>query len=380
MTENNRLLFICPMMTHPRIIKRVIAARQAGFDVTVVSYEREYYPENQFPSDVRLISLGKIKNGRYLRRSLRMIAARRIVRRVSREILPAAIYSFGDDNLILAIASKSRNSAIVHELGDLRVSKSKWSMPHRAFEAGRRWLYSFVDYLVLISQGFATHLDSFINTKTSVVVIENKLAKELIDLADRKPTIGNIGPIQIGLIGFLRYRTISALFEIVSENPDRFCLNIWGDGPLREEAEKVALKCSNINFHGSFKNPDQIPSIYEKTDISFVVYDSSDLNVRLALPNKLYESAFFGVPILVANGTELFRRSTELGLGLGVEPFSIESLEQALFSLSRSDLASTQLKIIEEIDTSELLDDGAKFFLQLKSDTQESNSAIEENH
>ena len=81
---------------------------------------------------------------------------------------------------------------------------------------------------------------------------ENKLPRELIELADRKPTIGTVGPVQVGLMGFLRYRTIFPLFEVVAKYPDQFQLNIWGDGPLREETEQFSATHSNIDFHGSF--------------------------------------------------------------------------------------------------------------------------------
>ena len=45
------------------------------------------------------------------------------------------------------------------------------------------------------------------------------------------------------------------------------------------------------------------------------MYDSTDLNVRLALPNKLYESMYFKKPILVSSNTYLSQVVDQYGIG-----------------------------------------------------------------
>ena len=53
------------------------------------------------------------------------------------------------------------------------------------------------------------------------------------------------------------------------------------------------LKFPNVKLHGKFKNPSDLSVIYNKIDLNVICYDTTSINVRIAEPNKLYESIFF---------------------------------------------------------------------------------------
>ena len=176
------------------------------------------------------------------------------------------------------------------EVGDLIKSSSKSSL-FRLFE---KFILHSVNGLVLTSKKYYIkyYKDIVDEGKTSVFIIENKIPKSLTSKRiskDYKPKIK--GPIAIGLIGFLRYEPqIVKLVKYVNKLSGKVILKVFGDGPCKKIIQEN--ESEHIKFYGSFKSPEDLSAIYDQIDLNFVVYDTSTLNVRLALPNKLYESAF----------------------------------------------------------------------------------------
>src|SRR5690606_18847385 len=78
-----------------------------------------------------------------------------------------------------------------------------------------------------------------------------------------------------------------------------------GDSQLSKEAEQLSQLFSNVHFLGAFKNPNDLPLIYDGIDVVVSCYDIVDFNERILEPNKLYEALYFQKPIIVSDGTFL---------------------------------------------------------------------------
>ena len=65
----------------------------------------------------------------------------------------------------------------------------------------------------------------------------------------------------------------------------------------------------------------------------YSVYDADMSNVRVALPNKLYESVYCRLPIIVAKNTYLEKVVNDWGVGIGVDHNSVEELRNAIIEL-----------------------------------------------
>src|SRR5690606_36062673 len=89
---------------------------------------------------------------------------------------------------------------------------------------------------------------------------------------------------------------------------------------------------------GPFRNPDDLGKIYDNLDVSYFVYDNTETNVRLAIPNKLYESMYFGVPGIVAASTTLAERVQQLGVGFVVDPSKGDFVGRWLETVSIDDI------------------------------------------
>src|SRR5699024_1447529 len=114
-------VFILPVTSQPRYLKRVQAIKNNDFDCKVFSFERKYFEGNNLDS---FISLGKIEHGNYLKRSNTLIKA--FLKLLSNKHIfkeDKIVYVFGLDNMILInILMKvlRLNTRIIYEVADIR--------------------------------------------------------------------------------------------------------------------------------------------------------------------------------------------------------------------------------------------------------------------
>jgi glycosyltransferase involved in cell wall biosynthesis len=71
-------------------------------------------------------------------------------------------------------------------------------------------------------------------------------------------------------------------------------------------------------------------------DVAFVGAPPKTLNLRLTIPNKLFESLMAGVPPIVSGGTAVGRLVTEIGAGWVVDPWTTEGIAEVLAEVVRA--------------------------------------------
>lgn len=317
-----RVVFIVPHLAHPRFHRRAQAFLANGYNVTVYGFERGIYSQNHFPAGVEEVSLGNLSSGGYIRRIPKVAKAAAFIRQneKSHSERPNLIFAFGLDCALIAIAIRTQATPFSYEIGDVRNTRPFSSPLAFALFLAERFVLTLSDVLVLTSAGFLHHPAlPFRAFREKAVIIENKLPSRMIITYPRpayRMCLKENDRISIGFVGLLRYpRTFLPMLDFVAENSSKFVLHVYGDGPLRQIVEQCSAERENIHYHGPFSYPDDLEKIYKSIDVSWVVYDNTDLNVRLALPNKLYESIYFGVPLVVSNNTYLSEIVTQKQLG-----------------------------------------------------------------
>lgn len=321
----SRVVLITTASEQPRHQRRAQMLRTAGFDVRVYGFTRGLYPDNTYPEDTEVVQLGRLEPGKYVSRLPKLLVAASLIRDMEKKSpeAPFLSWAFGMDSAFISVLAMGRSVPLVYEVGDIRnprMSRLPWSriayeLESRVVRTARVVLVSSPAFLKDHYAGMAVELGN------KGIVIENKLPPTFQRLSARPTAFEPRRPVRIGFIGLLRYpATFFPLLASVGARHGRYELHIYGDGPLRKSAREAAMKWPNVFYHGPFKNPDDLPRIYESIDLNYVVYDNRDVNVQMALPNKLYESIYFGRPLVVATDTELARRVTELGIGFVVDP------------------------------------------------------------
>jgi len=317
------MLFIFPVSTQPRYARRIRQHQNEGAQITVASFERDYFSKNTLPDNIKYVSLGKLSSGGYIKRIPRILKV--ISRLVKLSKSNDIIFIFSADILIFLSPFLPKRK-VWYEIGDIR----KFS-PNRFINRVYELIYGItlnrVSAVFVTSVGFKDYIIAQYGLKKERIrIIENKLQKEIFS---DKPHLEFSGlskaDFTIGIIGLLRYENILNFIKAYKNSSASYSIAIYGDGPLRKEIEPY-VDNNKIKFYGQFKYPDDLESIYESIDLSFTMYDSEDQNVRLALPNKLYESMYFKKPILVSKGTYLEERVMADAIGFSWDQKDMDGL------------------------------------------------------
>jgi len=321
----NRVVIIATAESDPRYIRRANMFVQNGYDVIVYNFKRGFY-ELKYPPEIKKVLLGKISNANYLQRIPHLFKAIYLINKGEKQRIQSSkvVYTFGPDAGLIGSLIKKKNDFLVYEIGDLRNPIPNKNILSKSILKMEKMILKNTDLFVTTSHRFISdcyyHIDRTILKKS--IVIENRPSKRLLLLKGGRPQpVRPCFPIKLGFVGFLRYRDcLLPVIKSISRLKGIFEFHVYGQGPLRDEIEKYEMRSDNIFYHGSFKNPEDLSRIYGSLHLNYVVYDNKDLNVRLAIPNKLYESIYFCTPMVVAADTELSKRVLELSIGFVIDP------------------------------------------------------------
>lgn len=368
--SSRRVVIVSSALAQPRHHKRAAMFQKAGFDVSVYGYSRGYYTVNRFPEGIAVHSLGRLALGQYVKRIPHLLKGVARIRNAerSRQLKPKVVYAFGPDAAIVALGAFGSDVSLFYEIGDLRNVKSARRLSTKMFRELERFIVSRADGLVLTSEGFvdAYYNDLGSSIKRKTLVIENRLPDGFAtELGPRQALRTWRRPLRIGFVGYLRYAdTVLPMIDAVAARPDEFEFHLYGDGPLRPIIEDRSSVSSNVYYHGSFKYPDDLSSIYSGLDLNYVVYNNRDLNVRVAIPNKYFESLYFGIPIVAAANTSLAERVRTNGCGFVVDPSGSDFAEHFLDTLTQGALEDASRRALAQ-PTSSLVNDDIETYRRM---------------
>lgn len=251
-------------------------------------------------------------------------------------IKPRCIYVGNLDMLLVACLYKShnRNAKIIYEIADL----------HRLIvdqQHGIRKIMSFVlkkiektltkkvDRLVLTSMKFYDVYYSNLISNSKVIFMPNMPEEESFN--GFKKSSHKI--FTVGFIGWIRYKNQLRMLIKAAKKANVRVLFAGEDGE-GDNFKKECLEYDYIEYLGSFEYAKDIQKMYKKIDCVYAVYDADMANVRVALPNKLYESMICEIPIIVAKNTYLSELVLDMGIGTAVSHNNEEELVDELKRLS----------------------------------------------
>ena len=107
--------------------------------------------------------------------------------------------------------------------------------------------------------------------------------------------------------------------------------------------EPMCKEKPNIEWVGRFDFNKQAAELYGKCDVMYSVYDADMHNVRVALPNKLYEAVYCEMPLIVAKNTYLADTVEEWGVGMAVDHKSVDELAEVINELRENKALREQI-------------------------------------
>lgn len=308
-----KIVFILNVDEKPRYYKRIEEFIARSYDVEVFAFKR--YESAGLYLSVPVSIIETYKQGISFRDRLPIIirGLKNVVKRhKGKDVL---YYLFGLD-VASVFRFKFPLKKYIYEEGDLVHTYSSSRIFRNVMESIDKAVIRHSAYTVFTSEGF---IDYHFNVKSipNGIVLPNKLSEKVKDLPKQDNRRIDINNLQIGFVGAPRFNAIITFLKVACVNFPNHDFHVFG-GPIPDEFDQLR-SYSNMHFHGAFKTPDDMPSIYSQLDLVLSTYDTDSDNVRYAEPNKLYEAIYFETPIIVSSKTFLSKKVKELGVGFDLE-------------------------------------------------------------
>lgn len=257
------------------------------------------------------------------------------------KLKPNIIYAEGLDTLIIAGKyKKNHHVRIVFEVADLR--ENYIATPKKAVDRAitsmllqrEKKEFRNVDFLVVTSPKFYDiHYNTLIS-RDKMLYIPN--APDANVFRNYKKHQGDFS---VGFIGGIRY--LKQMKMLVDAAGMVGCKVLFaGAGGTSSDYEEIQAYCKGkdyVQFTGRYDYNSQIADLYGMVDCVFAVYDAENPNVKIALPNKLYESILCELPIIVAKGTYLEELVKKWGVGVSVSHKDVNELAEILKKLMKDE-------------------------------------------
>ena len=324
-------------MPNPRIYKRIELLKRIS-DLHLICWDRgrrtlDVPVENGYK--VYIISQNAVSDP--VRRLIPYSKFFKQARHIITSLAPDLIYLQGLDMLMLANAYKIGHpkTRIVYEVADLHrliVDKQKGfvrKLAHYALILADRACSKHVDLLVLTSEKYYDTYFSGFFPKERMFFFPN--IPDLGIFRDYRKKDPN-NTFTVGYIGAVRYKQqLRQLMDAVE-----VCgLNIFIAG-FEKDGDEIAQRCKAYpkgEWFGPFDFSRQAAELYSKCDVIYSVYDADLKNIRIALPNKLYEAIHCELPLIVAKNTYLSELVDRWQVGIAVDHTSTEELVDVLTKL-----------------------------------------------
>lgn len=358
------IVFLALQLSQPRCIKRIESVRQAGFPIKVYGFDNGLYNASlrNLPFKVDKIIERKKEDSKWKK----ILLFIRTIKEVKRDNPSDSIlYFFSSELGTIAYLLGYRN--YIYEEGDINASKVSSSVLRRILLSIERQVVKKSKLTVFTSEGFTDFVFGK-DAPDNIVILPNKLSnffrEELKNnLRGKEPNFSNI---KFGFIGLIRYpNTIIRFAKVIGKHFPHHEFHFFGDVRRSHFIDEELKSYKNIFFHGPFINPDDLEVIYSKVDINIVCYDTDYDNVRIAEPNKLYESIFFETPIVVSKDTYLERRVDTLGVGFSICASNDESIINFVNGIDRENWNNI-IQSMKSIPVKDVIDNPSELISRMK--------------
>ena len=333
-----KIIFFINAITITRCIKRIEEYIDNGYEVEAYGFERggEVYAQ---PSKFHINVIGKhdVSQGYFTRLRIIFSSLKPILKKYRKEDV-IFYYFFFDIAFTARLLSRK---PFIYEESDI---------PYTG--VGNVWLRNLLRRIdkriirkslltVMTSEGFIDYHFGDERPK-NIIVVPNRVNPQL-DAFEYHNKVLDINHLSFAFVGGFRYDSIMNFATVVAERFPQHDFHVFGNIMQNEEAlMSLVEKHDNIRYHGLFRNPDDLPGVYEKIDVVLATYDATSINAQYAEPNKLYEAIYFRTPIVVSSNTFLAKKVKRLGIGYDINGLNKDEIVAFIENLSQDDLLAKQ--------------------------------------
>lgn len=340
-----KIVFILNNITLTRCLKRVSEFIDNGFEVDVYGFEKQGEEGYASPSNFNISILGVFsrKQSYYERLMVYYKSLKPLFNKYKGQDVVFYYFFF---NIAFAARLLCRRPFIYEES----------DMPYTGLKNKllRNWLSSIDKRMikkslltVMTSEGFIDYHFGDERPK-NIVVVPNRVNPLLMNLPYHRNDF-DINHLSIAFVGGFRYTSVINFATVIAEHFPQHEFHVYGIVlEYGEELKALCEKYGNIHFHGKFRNPDDLPSIYERIDLVLASYDATYINAQYAEPNKMYEAIFFRTPIIVSSNTFLAKKVSKLGIGYHINALNKQEIVSFINGLTIGDI-NNKLQALEAL-------------------------------
>lgn len=235
-----------------------------------------------------------------------------------------------------------KRAKLIYDTHELESERYGWSKSRRVLaKLIERALIRLVDEIIVVSPSigdwyekrYAKRTFAVLNTQSYKPATDKGLLREKLEIAKDKTIFIYQGSLSSG-------RGIENLLEAFIKGRDRDRVIVFmGFGPLEPIIKLASLEFDNIYFHPPVA-PEVIVNYTSSGDAGFVLFESACLSHYLSLPNKFFEYAMAGVPIIVTDLPEMKRLVESYGIGYVIKDNSVEEITGVMDRLDRERIST----------------------------------------
>ena len=328
------MLLSNPFIHDPRVYNEAISLRKAGHKVTVIGWDRgSQHPERETIDGINVVRTRNTGYMKFLRYDIFRLKPfwRQLYNTgmMLHDESPFDIIHCHDfDTLPAGVQLKNKlNLNLIydaHEIWGYMAAKDIPQWWANNFLKKERKLAPLADYIITVSEPIELHFKEMGCNKITLV----RNSKPLTSTEYQAPSNEIFSLIYIGGLSNSRF-----LLEAIDVCKDIEGINftIAGFGSVESEIKELASKIPNVNFIGKIAMF-EVLSLTQKADIVHCVFDPSNRNNQVGLPNKIFEAMVAGRPIIATKEIYSGNLVEKLDIGLTVE-FSKESFKKAVIKL-----------------------------------------------
>jgi glycosyltransferase involved in cell wall biosynthesis len=189
-----------------------------------------------------------------------------------------------------------------------------------------RVCWQAVDLLVTVSHSIEDWYHDNLGNKASIVVLNSPVfdSKSASTLHRGAYLAQHFGiPLNERIFLYLGLidsgRGIATCLEVFANSGRAAHIVFMGSGRMVEEVIAYAKRYPNIHYHPAVKH-DEVVNIAKSADYGVCLLENVSLSDYLCLPNKLFEYAFSGLPVLASRFPEISRAVDLYSLGVCCDP------------------------------------------------------------
>lgn len=235
-----------------------------------------------------------------------------------RGLRPSIVYCH-DEYLLPAgvLIKKLFGSRLIYDAHELEHDKNGQSrvVKEATFRLEMK-AWGHVDYFVTVSEAIRNHYLRVLGEKPSTVIVNSPSISQKVCQSGLRQDLGlDSSAVLLVYVGSLTEgRGIRFLIQISSALPESWHLAFVGDGPLKDLVENACSSNPRVHRLGAVRH-DLLVSYISSASVGMCLAEPVSLSDQLALPNKFFEYAFAGLPIVFTEAPEMIRLGRLLGNG-----------------------------------------------------------------